>query len=383
MRKILPPTWTLVTFGIVYLLLEGFRQFISRVLPPDEIDWFLTRQSLVVFACCLYGAFRIASTHPAFHKDYLTWLRSTPWNAKQPLPKGPVHMVWQDAVILGVAELFACRSANFHPAYPLIAFFLCNTLVLTLALLLTRTFRVAGAVVFALGLVILTWLQPWMCLLTTVVVCGLAHLGFERCLKEFPWLDPARRPSEESSLLEKTHQLTSAKRVIPWPFNALRPVKPLSYWTLEVHLWTSLLAGWYAIVFLQTAAFTSEVSPSGPEARALISAAMLIPWFRVLVWWLVIAPPISLLGRLFTGRLIIAGYDYILVFALLTSVMMFTAWKTLEACSLPPFIIAGILLALGIFLALRLGPGPVEWELTGARQPRAIFTARQANTIKI
>ena len=67
---------------------------------PEELEplVFLLGLSLL-----LYGQYRVIAFHPLWRREYFAWLRETPWHRSRPLPLGPVHLVAQDVVIVGVA----------------------------------------------------------------------------------------------------------------------------------------------------------------------------------------------------------------------------------------------------------------------------------------
>ena len=104
LRLVLPPSWVLGLFAFGYLLLEAIHLVVTRFNFVEEGVAQL-RDKLVLLACLLYGGFRVVAFHPLFQPAYRQWLATTPWTSRQPLPLAPVHIVWQDVVVLIVAEL--------------------------------------------------------------------------------------------------------------------------------------------------------------------------------------------------------------------------------------------------------------------------------------
>ena len=80
-------------------------------------------------------------------------------------------------------------------------------------------------------------------------------------------------------------------------------------------------------------------------------------------------PPISLLGRLATGRLIIPGYDQALVAPLLlTTIVGLTGTITAfnhELLPIDPIYVVPIALTLTWWITVGMGPSLEVWRLTG------------------
>jgi hypothetical protein len=95
-----------------------------------------------------------------------------------------------------------------------------------------------------------------------------------------------------------------------------------------------------------------------------------------LIYTIGYAPPISLLGRLATGRLVIPGYD--VVFAAPLAVAM-VAWLLPEAAvgiAVPSLIAIPVTAAIAVWLSLALPPRRAVWHYTG--QHRIAYRFRAA-----
>jgi hypothetical protein len=74
------------------------------VVEYDISTEYLTKPllgSMIVLAM-MYGFGRGGAYHPIFDEKYRSWLATTPWAPRHPLPKGPVQLVWADLVVVGV-----------------------------------------------------------------------------------------------------------------------------------------------------------------------------------------------------------------------------------------------------------------------------------------
>jgi hypothetical protein len=89
-------------------------------------------------AAVIYALYRLVRFHPACNRPYAAWLRLSPWTSARPLPLGPVHPAWQDAVVIGVLTAMAQWLAHADPALPVVAFGLTWLIGMTILLAVTR-----------------------------------------------------------------------------------------------------------------------------------------------------------------------------------------------------------------------------------------------------
>src|SRR6266852_3804842 len=112
LRVTLPHDTFVAAFVLAYLLVEGlfpaWVQWVWGVQPPHELG-----DSLLHLAALVYSVHRVISFHPVFNSAYQNWLAATPWTSRNPLPVGPIHLVIQDALVLGI---LACLAGARHPA---------------------------------------------------------------------------------------------------------------------------------------------------------------------------------------------------------------------------------------------------------------------------
>ena len=83
MRVVLPPSWTVATFVVLYLPAEVFRALLEPWLGLTDQDrgWVVAapRNGVVLMATVLYATFRALGFHPLTRHEYGRWLFQTPW----------------------------------------------------------------------------------------------------------------------------------------------------------------------------------------------------------------------------------------------------------------------------------------------------------------
>jgi len=115
--------------------IRGQRIIIAETSPGhDNILWF---QGLCLgLGALIYGGVRASCFNPLFQKEYSKWLQATCATGNEPLPMGPLQLVWQDAVVLvAIGATAALTRPNGHawitfPALVIVAYLLahCRTL---------------------------------------------------------------------------------------------------------------------------------------------------------------------------------------------------------------------------------------------------------------
>jgi len=314
-------------------------------------------RGLVILAAVAYGLYRVYAFHPSANAGYRDWLATTPWKGRQPLP-WPVHLVPQDAFVLailcGMSWLIWPASVLAVPQ----AFLTAYLLDLAVSLFVTGEWRFGYVVAAGLGAVVWQWQNATYSLALGLVTYCLAYVGLQRSLRRFPWND-----TWLETLKAKMSCGVNAS-ALGWPFGRLAPAIEES-WRIPLRhaVLVSLLCGWWVFALV-------SLIP-GPEDRAnammiaTICGMVLVPIVRLAVYCDGYAPPISLGGRILTGRWLIPGYDQVfvapLLAALLGAMLLWVCW--LYGVDLlfggPP--------ALSVSLVLVLGMGPTlkEWRLTG------------------
>src|SRR5689334_10874057 len=104
--RLIVPSWGVLTFALFFLFFEA---------PVLYFEWRLGRRmldlrirpgtTLVYVAAAFYGMYRAVVFHPFCREDYRKWLEQTPWTVHRPLPMGPIPLIWEDGIILGLLIL--------------------------------------------------------------------------------------------------------------------------------------------------------------------------------------------------------------------------------------------------------------------------------------
>jgi hypothetical protein len=369
-------TWTLAAVTAVF----------SPHDPSNRNMWVL----ILPFAAGSYGVYRIMHFHPADRPDYQAWLRTTPWRHPMSLPFGPVHIIIQDLLILGVlcavAVGFWQSTVGIDP-YPfahhphvqfssparavfytvLLPFLAAYLIVVALTIKSTGQTPYAVAIEFGLGLMVLLCTQPLVAALTLLATYAVAYVGIERSLAAFPWTG--------SALESISRALTADKRktaAFGWPYHQLKPsFEPLMNQNLSsgVH-WFAPLAGWWTYSVLSHFAYIWRLEEASEVIGRFWTA------FRILVFVLAgvrIAgycvnhwAPISLLGRLVTGRWIIPGYDQVFVAPIATIAAGLTMEFLFRYFDVGLEWALSISVTVVIWLAVSIGPSLERWHLTGS-----------------
>jgi hypothetical protein len=345
---------------------------VSAWLPPPPSDISMAMWSFVSLgAAAAAGAYRGAFFHPTFRPAYAKWLAITPWQDGEPLPMGPVRLVWQDAVLAGV--FLTCAKLNNAPfgIVELAAAFVAPyVIVLTLINLATPQLengeprhkaRLAAGTVAALFIlpgVVLT-LGHWILTLSLLLLAYVANLhGLRAGFREF--VETAR-----------TQDVQLAKEVTGWPYNRLAPNEDGPMFSPAASVLAALLAGWYAFVANAAFARVGEISLEESAAGG-VEFAMLLMVIAAFGRWVMYAvnrsAPISLFGRIFTGRWIIPGYDKVFVAPLLAVTASGLVMVLGVSEVLPMTVALPASLFAGVFTLCAGGPNYDEWELTGDMQ---------------
>ncbi len=378
LRVVLPSLGWLILFAGVYggyLGLLFFLEWRVGQRAPEEVrKMTLGALGLGAFA---YASWRVHAFHPLSRPGYRSWLAATPWTSRQRLPLGPVHLVLQDVVLVGLVMLTGWYCQDRFVVYLPQLFLTFYLVFLGGTMFLTGAGAWGYAVYFGLGLILWFWHGPLVSVSVALAVYLLAYRGLRRSLAQFPWERELNR--EWGSRLPSME--TSSERANPdflgWPFGLLAPRQP--GWQLQVPLHhallISMLVGW----------LTFTAAPLLPQPQMVLFLWLWIvgcgPAIRLAVYCTNYRPPISFWGRLVTGRWIIPGYDQVLVGPLLALVWGFALGPICAALGLDLILSLSLSIALGLFLCLGLGPSLRVWRLTGKH--RIVEGGQRPGTVRV
>ncbi|MDB5289559.1 MAG: hypothetical protein JWL69_800 [Phycisphaerales bacterium] len=319
---------------------------------PQLLDLFRRPQGAILLVfCAIAGIWRINAHHPASNAGYKWWLATTPWTAKMPLPFGSIIVTWQDGLLLLIAMGSAVAHSVPSPAHVLCAFGVAYSVVATFSLLRTRQPNDAYILATGLAAMVPTWSRPWLAAGVAVALCAFACFALRRSLMAFPW--------------ETGKPLTFGEcPAIPMDRLGPLPVGQRLSWR-EAMMLASLCGVWAYVI---ARAYGMGNAPTPVLVARLGVAGVCVGFIRMLVYICLYVPPISFVGRLATGRLVIPGYDKIFLAPACGFFFSIAGPLTLSHWGLSGPLWLGITIGLILAANFGLGPGLNVWRLTGSHR---------------
>jgi hypothetical protein len=313
-----------------------------------------------------YAWYRTHQFHPAFQPGYRQWLEMTPWTWRKPLPGGPVHLVWEDSLIL----LFAIAPASYRGAitpWQGLSIFLASY-----AAWLTSSFWKTGAkhqgyaTLIGLAIVLRLWPKPQMQVCAAAAVALVALLGLRRSLQTFPWNAEGFPAIATDEVLSR---MVRSGRMLGWPYDNLGPKAGDFHAKIPSKLEAILIA---LLLGLWAHALASCIVDPMPQSEILrmlcIPAISMFAMFRLVRYMAGYQPPISLWGRLATFRLLIPSYDKVFLTPIAILLAGAAAVYELQSVTRDPMVVYPITLSVVAMVALLGGPSARSWVLTGGHR---------------
>jgi hypothetical protein len=368
MRVVLITDWVLwLMVGAVistWLLQQLAAGWLKLVAPSNltEAELGLTETSIHPFVTCVvayaYGALRVVAFHPIVNKPYGRWLATTPWKYPEPLPLGPIHFAWQDVVLLlilvGLTLLPPWWNLTIVFGVPL-AFLAGYCLALGHALYRLETYWALGLYALLAGFALLAISYPPALALVALALIGVSYLAIG-ALRNFPYTEARRKD------LGLAHSELQSEADVYW---TIVPLADETYMDLPNALQTttiSLLTGWlmFGVATLPISDFTV-----GGLFCAHLGVCALAIGGRILRFVSHRFPPITILGRIATGKNIIPGYDRIFIAPLAATVAAILVPALLLVLGVWPALAIALSTMIAVWLALALPPSFKDWYYTG------------------
>jgi hypothetical protein len=356
-RVVLPDIGWAALLALVYSIFAATEAYFSWQNGFKNPEFDKIETSYLFMCSAAYGAYRVGRFHPLVRKEYQYWLLSTPWLPQKPAPLGPVHIVPQDLVVLAILALLAWEARADGPAIAVIGFELGYLAMLGFVLFHLRQLWLVYFIVFAIGLM----LRVTPNLLVSIAVGLVAYsVAIFRRFVGYPWTDQ----EHWSDALRKPREAyaSDGAYVLGWPFGRLGPrfVSEDRIPRLDA-LMCALSAGWLLHVFV----WWQRGVPGGNSLVMFLYMGLLAGVYTRLTTYLPgYLPPISLLGRLRTGRIIVPGYDQVFV-APLIAVIVPALMNAYRPAGIPDDIFHPAAVAAGLLALLGMGPDLKVWRLTG------------------
>jgi hypothetical protein len=282
------------------------------------------------------------------------------WDPSKPLPLGPPTLVWQDGVVLatfgaigGRWECLAAYGAAMLGGW---------SALLTAANFAARLDWLALLGGLALLPIALSEQFPWLAGMTLPAYL-ISASGVKPSLRLFPWEEMPRWDAFNSKKVEQAGRACNS-----WPLLRTAHIGDVE---IAISIGTALKLA----VFIGAAAFifvaASELDTRGRGMREfdvlplLAISTLLMTACRLLIYCGACRPPISLAGRLVTGRLIIPSYDQALAAPILTLFIGFIGPVVLWHWGFGNALAAGLTMFLLIAISLGMGPNLARWQMTG------------------
>jgi len=192
--------------------------------------------------------------------------------------------------------------------------------------------------------------SPPIVLAMTAILCVIAQVSLQRSLAKFPW-----------------DILTfDAKEICPpSPFDRLSPQQIRFRMSAIQGILLGLLAGaWTYAISWQSDAPENPVDARGAFIVLLIVASLA----RLLIYVYQGAAPVSLIGRVATGRLVLPGYDKILIAPAIAALLALITPQLLIQFDFPGPSWKGITVGLVASALFGIGPTLANWRLTGTHR---------------
>lgn len=354
----------IVTAGVWFLDFTFAQQGV-RIF--DTEDMVSVRKAILIGAAAIYALYRLWRFHPGLNQSYAAWLKASPWTSDRPLPCGPIHPVWQDAVPIGVLTAIALYHAHVNPALPALAFGFTYLLGMTLLLMLTRRWLfclVLGFLWPALMLPGIGWTGG------IAVIAGMLAViwfGHRASLRAFPWDFLAQffsRPS--GSMLQLEIRIpglggapaTAAQTNVGWPFVALSPkTQPGSISTLTSIAVSALIAWWTFCTIVR--------SGMDPAPGLLLFFAIVMAIIRLAIYGSGVSAPFGLWGRIVSGQPLLPGFDKVFLTPLAAILVAITGGMIIRRSGSWYPAVESAVFALVWFVLFVGGPTLRRWNLTG------------------
>lgn len=360
------------TIWLFETMVPGARNSVSSL--PEVVN---VQKIFLALAGGTYAVFRVNRFHPACSPGYAAWLKLSPWTPNRPLPFGPVHPVWQDAIVVGVIVAVAQWHARLNPAIPALSFGLVYFVGMSFLLVYTRQWKSSIALAFLWPAMILPAVQGWPMIALAVAIIAVVWHGHRMSLKAFPWDFIAAQPRGTSllqidiGLPNQDYHLRNSN--VGWPFASLSPKLRSPAIPLSAGLTISLLFGWWLYCILVR--FKVHPFPEMILAFAIFAALV-----RLMIYCGGVANSFNVWGRIASGRLIVPRYDQVFlapIAAILLALFGAVGIRRAEMSS------ASLVCALGAvvaFIVLCGGPSLKKWLLTAQhrfRPPSRLATTKQ------
>lgn len=376
-----PPVSVIVLFVIVWSILEGNLWLIKLAVPnavsgiSDMSEIRNVRVTILAGAAGVYALYRLWRFHPACNHAYAAWLKLSPWTADKPLPLGPIHVVWQDAVVIGVLTAIAAWHAHVNPALPVAVFGLVYLGGMTLLLALTRGWSSCLVLGFLWPALILPGLEGVPKIVLVAAIIAVIWWAQRKSLRAFPWEFLANSNRPAGSILQMEIRIDGlsgrpATRIpsnLGWPFLALSPKVHCHSISMLTSVSLSALIGWWSFCAI-------ECFKIAPLPELILVFAVLAAAIRLTIYCSGLTPSFNVWGRIVSGRILVPGFDKVFLTPLAVMLLATFGGMIIRRSDSWYPVTESCVIALICYVLFSGGPTLRNWVLTG--QHRFRFPAR-------
>jgi hypothetical protein len=371
--RVAPPGWVVAGFLLCYLICEGPVWYLQwkfgRVDMPNRFGPKILRAGAF-----LLGVYRTLAFHPYFRPGYLHWLKGTPWTVSRPLPLGPVELVPEDCLALGMLALLGTTLPDFTSLYVINLFLFGHIFATILTFWKTGSMAYGYIAILFLGFIPQFWGRQWVDFALLAAIYLLVHEGLWHVLRKFPW--------QTEGFLRDINVMTTPGQTVAnpscgWSFDRLhRDMRTAKGINRTDALLCSMLGSWWL--------FSLSSLIADPRERRICLAMVVMPAIaasagaRYLVYAHGCQRPISFWGRIWTFQWIIPGYDQIFVgpiCSILGGFLVLWLMRDRFGADEVRYPIAG---GVAVLLALISPPTLRRFRLTGRHRLAQTLSERQA-----
>jgi hypothetical protein len=341
----------------------------------ESSRWFLW--GAIAWAAIL-GVRRFSTAHFVRDFQYLNALVRLPWDETKPLLKGSLFLGLNDLIVMVFLSFIGWRvSPSFWPAVPISYLWFFQIYHVAWSRIAANRMAMYGFF-FAMGTALLFPLISPFFWISNGIMLLCCYWAQATMLRAFPWED-----SVESGLQAVLSTGFNPHAYIEFPTNAFfhrdrfkKPKSPIDRCLI------SLLFGWFAYTGTIWSARIYEIlerkdllaTQSGREDLnigvffAAGVVVLLAAVLKAMKFTQGQRPPLTLMGRLFTGRFIIPKYDVIWVGPMLSCIaylLVFSAGMSLSSHSI---LILPTATTMAFLIRMFVGPTLEDWHYTGAHQ---------------
>lgn len=365
MNEVLPPRWVLVIWVGTYAVLFAIPYFFAQIYGISDADseevFHEPRTMILGVTTFIYAAFRVFCFHPFFNPRYLKWLSQTPWTYGKPLPNGPLLLVPQDVIVVGIMTLLHWLISPVNWAMTPAVFLTAHAVLIGFTLLYSRQFLQAYLQIVLLSGFLYVYQSTVLTGLLMVALSLVAVWGIRDTLRSFhDWSSEQLGNNPFLQLNSEKAKEIQRQKLLGWPYDRTGPIEAGPKLSLSWSAAIAVLVGWwvFSVFFL----FPIETKATYGLLMAVLWCGSWIPTIICLSGY---SSPISWWGRVRTGRWFIPGYDKVFLSPIAVSGVLFLSMISAALFpELSPIIVGGTTAAC-VFLSFFLTPDLTEWRLTG------------------